>query len=149
MRTEHASLHDVKQRSKRTKSVAPVSLRIAGSEASHLAHTLDVSNHGVKLRGCRGEMKVGDKTEIRCRQKRAQFRVAWITIPKGSSEKQIEAECLELRTGKAALGCAFPSTRISPCKRNDRDQPECPITIYCIRSMPIRSRTHIHDRSES
>jgi PilZ domain len=106
VRTEHASLHDVKQRSKRTKLVVPVSLRIAGSEASHLAHTLDVSNHGVKLRGCRGEMKVGDKIEIRYRQKRAQFRVAWITIPRGSSEKQIGAECLELRTRKVGLGCA-------------------------------------------
>jgi hypothetical protein len=85
----------VKRRSKRTKSVVPVSLRVAGIEASHLAHTLDVSNHGVKLGGCRGDMKVGDKIEIRYRHKQAQFRVAWITVPKGSSEKQIGAECLE------------------------------------------------------
>jgi hypothetical protein len=85
----------VKRRSKRTKSVVPVSLRIAGSEASHLAHTLDVSNHGVKLGGCRGEMKVGDKIEIRYRHKQAQFRVAWVISHKGSSEKQIGAECLE------------------------------------------------------
>jgi hypothetical protein len=40
-------------------------------------------------------MKVGDKIEIRYRHKQAQFRVAWITVPKGSSEKQIGAECLE------------------------------------------------------
>ena len=99
-------VHDVKRRSKRTKSVVPVSLRIAGSESSHLAHTLDVSNHGVKLGGCRGEMKVGDKIEIRYRQKQAQFRVAWISIPKGSSEKQIGAECLE--PGKQVWGAQFP-----------------------------------------
>jgi len=72
-----------------------VSLRIAGSEASHLAHTLDVSNHGVKLGGCLGEMKVGDKIEIRYRHKQAQFRVTWVIAHKGSSEKQVGAECLE------------------------------------------------------
>ena len=84
-----------KRLSKRTKSVVPVRLWIAGSEDSHLAHTLDVSNHGVKLGGCRGEMKVGDKIEIQYRQKRAQFRVAWITARTDSLEKQIGAECLE------------------------------------------------------
>src|SRR5580704_2576267 len=92
----------VKRRSKRTKSVVPVSLRIAGSEASHLAHTLDVSNHGVKLGGCQGEMKVGDKIEIRYRHKQAQFRVAWVISHKGSTEKQVGAECLE--PGKQVWG---------------------------------------------
>jgi hypothetical protein len=61
-----------KRRSKRTKSVVPVRLWITGSESSHLAHTLDVSNHvnhGVKLGGCRGEIKVGDKIEIQYRPK--------------------------------------------------------------------------------
>lgn len=58
----------------------PVRLWIAGSNDSHLAHTLDVSNGGVKLGGCRAEMKVGDLIEIQYRQKNAQFRVAWITI---------------------------------------------------------------------
>jgi hypothetical protein len=89
------NVYAVKRRSNRTKSVVPVSFRIAGSEASHLAHTLDVSNHGVKLGGCRGEMKVGDKIEIRYRHKQAQFRVTWVISRKGSSEKQVGAECLE------------------------------------------------------
>jgi hypothetical protein len=92
----------VKRRSKRTKSVVPVTLRIAGSSDSHLAHTLDVSNNGVKLGGCRGEMKVGDRIEIQYRHKQAQFRVAWIIAHEGSSEKQIGAECLE--PGKQVWG---------------------------------------------
>jgi ribosomal 50S subunit-recycling heat shock protein len=83
------------RRSKRTKSVVPVRVWIAGSKASHLAHTLDVSNHGVKLGGCRGEMKVGDKIEVQYHHKQAKFRVAWITAREGSSDKQIGAECLE------------------------------------------------------
>jgi hypothetical protein len=66
-----------------------VRLWIAGSKNSYLAHTLDVSNHRVKLGGCRGEMKVGDKIEIQYHYQRAQFQVTWITAHKGSSEKQV------------------------------------------------------------
>ncbi len=95
-----------KRRSKRTKSVVPVRLWIAGSEDSHLAHTLDVSNHGVKLAGCRGEFKVGDKIEVLYRHKHAQFRVAWISAREGSSEEHIGAECLE--SGKQVWGTEFP-----------------------------------------
>ncbi len=95
-----------KRRSKRIKSVLPVRLWIAGSEDSHLAHTLDVTNDGVKLGGCRGEMKVGDKIIIQYHHKQAQFRVTWITTQEGSSEKQIGAECLE--PGKQVWGTPFP-----------------------------------------
>jgi hypothetical protein len=84
-----------KRRSKRTKSVVPVQFWIAGSKKSHLAHTLDVSNYGVRLGGFRGELKVGDNIEIHHRQDRAHFRVVWITAREGSSEKEIGAECLE------------------------------------------------------
>jgi hypothetical protein len=51
-------------------------------------------------------MKVGDKIEIQYRNKQAQFRVAWIAAPEGSSEKQIGAECLE--PGKQVWGVQFP-----------------------------------------
>jgi len=40
-------------------------------------------------------MKVGDRIEIQYHFKEAQFRVAWIIAHEGSSEKQIEAQCLE------------------------------------------------------
>ena len=83
------------RRLKRTKSVVPVRFWIAGSEAVHLAHTLNVSKHGVKLGGYRGEMKVGNEMVIQYRQTRAQFRVTRVTACKGSSEKQIGAKCLE------------------------------------------------------
>src|SRR5579864_8936127 len=95
-----------RRRSKRTISVVPVRLWIAGSKDSHLAHTLDVSNHGVKLGGCRGEVRVGDKIEIQYHHTRAQFRVAWITASKVSSGMQIGAECLE--PGKQVWGAQFP-----------------------------------------
>ena len=79
---------------------------IAGSDDRHLAHTLDVSNHGVKFGGCRGEFKVGGKIEVLYRHKHAQVRVAWITAPEGSSEKQIGAEFLEPE--KQIWGVEFP-----------------------------------------
>jgi hypothetical protein len=95
-----------RRRSKRTKSVVPVRLRIAGSQESHLAHTLNVTNHGVRLGGYRGEIKVGDEFAIQYRHTQAQFRVTWIAAPDESSEKQIGAECLE--PGKHLWGERFP-----------------------------------------
>ena len=94
-----------KRRSKRIKSVLPVRLWIAGSKDSHLAHTLDVSNHGVQLGGYRGEMEVGDEIVIQYRHMQARFRVTWIVAREGSSEKQIGAECLE--PGKQIWGVRF------------------------------------------
>jgi PilZ domain len=84
-----------KRRSKRIISVEPVRLWIAASEDSHLAHTLDVSRHGAKFGGCRGEFKVGDKIEVLYRQKHAQARVVWINTPEVFSEKRLGAEFLE------------------------------------------------------
>ena len=98
-----------KRRSKRTKSVVPVRLWIAGNKESHLAHSLDVTNHGVMLGGFRGELKIGDQIEIQYRLKQAKFRVVWITAREGSSEKQIGAECLEPE--KQVWGEYFPQQR--------------------------------------
>jgi PilZ domain len=95
-----------RRQSKRTKSVVPVRVFIAGSKDGHIAHTLDISNDGVKLGGCRGEMKVGDKIEIQYHHNQAQFRIAWIVAHEGSSEKQVGAECLE--PGKQVWGARLP-----------------------------------------
>lgn len=86
--------------------VVPVRLWIAGSKDSHLAHTLDVGNHGVQLGGYRGEMRVGDKIVIQYRHAQARFRIIWIAARDESSEKQIGAECLE--PGKHLWGERFP-----------------------------------------
>jgi len=83
-----------RRRSKRTKAVMPVRLSLADSKESYLAHTLDINAHGVRLGGFNGEVKVGDKIYVQRQQKRAQFRVVWVSERKGSSEKQIGAEIL-------------------------------------------------------
>ena len=98
--------HTGRRRSARTVSVVPVRLWITGSEDSHLAHTLDVSNHGVKFGGCQCAFKVGDKIEVLYRHKHTQARVAWIIACEGSSEKRIGAEFLEPE--KQVSGLEFP-----------------------------------------
>ena len=87
-----------KRRQKRTKMVVPVWLWIAGfdgTQESHLAHTLDVTDHGVMLGGFRGELKVEQTFEIQYRHQKARFGVVWIASRDGSAEKQIGAECQE------------------------------------------------------
>lgn len=95
-----------KRRTKRTKSVIPVRLRISGSTESWLAHTINVTNHGVQLAGYQGEIKLDDMMVIQYRHKQARFRVTWIITRDGSSEKLIGAECLEPE--KQLWGAAFP-----------------------------------------
>ena len=95
-----------RRRSKRTKAVVPVRLKIAGSQESHLAHTLNATNNGVRLGGYRGEIKVGDEIVIQYRHAQARFRVIWIAALDEASEKQIGAECLE--PGKRLWGERFP-----------------------------------------
>ncbi len=83
------------RRQKRTKAVVSVRLGIDGDQRGHLAHTLDVSDHGLKLGGFQGELKVGDVIEVLSRHQRARFRMVWIVAHPGSSEKQIGAECVQ------------------------------------------------------
>jgi hypothetical protein len=78
-----------KRQSVRTKSVLPVRIWIAGSKDIHLAHTFDVSNHGVRLGSYVGGLKIGDEIVIQYHQTHAQFRVTWIIACESSSEKQI------------------------------------------------------------
>jgi ribosomal protein L28 len=49
----------------------------------------------VKLGGIGSELKVGDGIEVSYRHKRARFRVIWIIVRPGSSEKRIGAACCE------------------------------------------------------
>lgn len=70
-----------KRRQQRTKMVVPVRLWIrdaAGVTRCYLAHTLDVSDHGVRMGGFNGTLNSGQLIEVQYRHKRARFRVVWI-----------------------------------------------------------------------
>jgi hypothetical protein len=86
-----------KRRERRLKLVAPVRLCIVknGNQQWHLAHTLDVSDHGVRLGGVHCDLKSDDAFELQYHHKRARFRVVWVTVLEGSQEKHIGAESME------------------------------------------------------
>src|SRR5664280_949322 len=107
-----------KRQSTRAKSVVPVRVWIAGSKDIHLAHTLDISNHGVKLGGCRGEMKVGDKIEIQypINKHSSESLGSLLTRAPRRSKLGLSAWSRESRSGvRSSL-----SKRMSTKKKNDR-----------------------------
>ena len=113
-----ASQRTTRRRSRRTKSVVPVRFRIAGGPESHPAHPLNVTNHGVRLGGYRGEIRVGDEFVIQYRHMQAQFRVIWIAALSESLEKQIGAESLQPE--KQLWGERFPEQADEYERKNDR-----------------------------
>jgi hypothetical protein len=89
--------------------VVPVRLWVKdarGLHQSHLAHTLDVSDHGVHLGGFNGELENDELIEIQYRHKKARFRIVWIKNREGSREKEVGAECVE--PDKRMWGVDFP-----------------------------------------
>jgi hypothetical protein len=100
-----------KRRQKRKKMVLPIRLwtrNANGVQTSHLAHTLDVSDHGVRLGGFTGSLKIDESVEIQYHHKRSRFRVVWMKTREGSTEKEIGAECTE--PDKRIWGVDFPET---------------------------------------
>jgi hypothetical protein len=80
-----------KRRSNRTKAVLPVRIKgkdSAGQAFEDLVHTLDVNAAGVRLGSIRRELTVNDEITVFYRQRKMQFRVAWVKKLKGTSEFQ-------------------------------------------------------------
>jgi hypothetical protein len=94
-----------KRKKYRSKMVLPVRVRLAGSKASELAHTLGGNESGVRLGGFRGDVNIGDVIEIQYRRERAMFRIVWVRKQE-NSEKHVGAECLE--PDKNIWGQDFP-----------------------------------------
>ena len=72
---------DNRRRYNRTKAVLPV--RVSGSDGAgsycDLAHTLDVTESGIRLGFVRRQLQVGSQLTIQYRQHKAEFRVIWIS----------------------------------------------------------------------
>jgi hypothetical protein len=71
-----------RRRNNRTKAVLPV--RVSGNESSgtaycDLAHTLDVTESGIRLGFVRRQLQVGSRLTIQYRQHKMEFRVIWIS----------------------------------------------------------------------
>jgi hypothetical protein len=71
-----------RRRSNRTKAVLPV--RVTGNDGSgaaycDLAHTLDVTESGIRLGFVRRPLQVGSRLTIQYRQHKVECRVIWIS----------------------------------------------------------------------
>jgi PilZ domain-containing protein len=110
-----SSVEANKRRVSRTKAVLPV--RIKGKDSSgkafeELAHTLDVTQSGVRLGSVRRELKAKDEVTIFFRQRKMQFRVVWTKRMNGTSEFQVGLQALEQE--KEAWGVAFADQAQQP-----------------------------------
>jgi hypothetical protein len=73
---------DNRRRNSRTKAVLPV--RVSGNDGSgasycDLAHTLDVTDSGIRLGFVHRQLQVGSRLTIQYRQHKVEFRVIWIS----------------------------------------------------------------------
>ena len=115
---------DKQRRRKRVKAVLPV--RLVGTDSTgrnycELAHTLDISDSGVRLGAIRTPLKVGSRLVLQYRQHKAEFRVIWIVQLKQLKEHQIGLEAVVQRDlwGLAAeptlrLELTMPERAFSP-----------------------------------
>jgi hypothetical protein len=88
---------DNRRRNTRTKAVLPV--RVSGNESSgapycDLAHTLDVTDSGIRLGFVRRQLQVGSRLTIQYRQHKAEFRVIWISQLTRLKEHHVGLEAL-------------------------------------------------------
>jgi PilZ domain-containing protein len=86
-----------KRRNDRIKAVLPV--RVSGNDASgapycDLAHTLDVTESGIRLGFVRRPLEVGSRLTIQYRQHKVECRVIWISQLTRLKEHHVGLEAL-------------------------------------------------------
>ncbi len=94
---DSSSTQKKERRASRMKAVLPVRVRgtdSAGKAFEEIAHTLDVTQTGVRLGSMRRELNVDDEVTIFYRQRKMQFRVVWTKRMQGSSEFQVGLQAL-------------------------------------------------------
>jgi hypothetical protein len=72
--------------------VLPVKIMVA--DATHLAHTVDITGAGARIGGLREQLQKGAIVELQRGSRKAKFSVKWVR-PLGPGEVQIGVECSE------------------------------------------------------
>lgn len=86
---------DNRRRRDRVKAVLPVRLLAEeSSTSSEFAHTLDITNAGVRVGGLRRPPKVGTRLTLQYKQHKAEFRVIWVMQLKELKEHHIGLEAV-------------------------------------------------------
>src|SRR5208337_602744 len=84
----------------RVKAVLPV--RVSGSDScgnsySDLAHTLDITETGVRLGAVQRQLEVGTQLTVQYKQHKAEFRVVWTAPLPKLKERQVGLEAVVQR----------------------------------------------------
>lgn len=86
---------DNRRRRDRVKAVLPVRLLAEeSSNSAELAHTLDITNAGVRIGGLRRSPRVGTRLTLQYKQHKAEFRVIWVMQLKELKEHHIGLEAV-------------------------------------------------------
>ena len=113
---------DNRRRYNRTKAVLPV--RVSGSDGAgsycDLAHTLDVTESGIRLGFVRRQLQVGSQLTIQYRQHKAEFRVIWISQLTRLKEHHVGLEALVPRD---VWGLGAESRKCPPPTQVDLSSP--------------------------
>ena len=78
----------------RRKMVLPV--KVTFDEATHLAHTIDITGNGARLGGFRTALQIGTIVSLQRGPYKAKFRIMWVQ-QLAPNELQAGVECLEPR----------------------------------------------------
>jgi PilZ domain len=81
-----------KRKSRRTRMILPVKLGVG--RTTILAHTIDISRHGAKIRGFRESLQIGTTIELQRGSRKAKFEIKWIS-QLGPNELQAGLESAE------------------------------------------------------
>jgi len=81
-----------RRKSNRRRMVLPVKFTV--DDATHLAHTVDITGAGARLGGLRAQLTVGASIELQRGSRKAKFQIKWISQI-GPNEMQIGIECAE------------------------------------------------------
>lgn len=110
-----------KRRRGRLKAVLPVRVTGTGHRGdsySELAHTLDITETGVRLGAIRHPVEVGTQITVQYKQHKAAFRVIWSKPVAGHTEHQVGLEALNQRDfwglGAALQGQSKPESSAEP-----------------------------------
>lgn len=81
-----------RRKAARRRMVLPVKVSI--DQATHLAHTVDITAVGARIGGLRVQMEAGMKIELQRGPRKAKFQIKWLSRL-SENEIQIGVECLE------------------------------------------------------
>ena len=151
------------RRQRRVRNVIPV--RIWGMDSMgkafiELAHTLDISQMGVRIGGFNTIVNVGDVVGLQYRHLKSRYEVAWVGRPSSAKDKQIGVKCLDAGKDIFAIGREMqgddyepPEVNLAPrtsasMRRHERFSVRGGVQIFTM-NPPVEVWAELNDLSTS